>query len=228
MILRGRVSVSGRVERDPGRWVSPGRQEITLDGQPVNPIQETTLVLFNKPRGVVSTLSDPEGRPCLRDALPHPLAEIRGLRPIGRLDRASAGLLLWSNDTDLAQQLLDPEFHVEKEYRVKVRPQLSDDELQAWRQGLNIGDRELTLPAGVEVERTSKKSAVLRVTLREGRNRQIRRMAQVGDHQVEWLVRVRLGPIELGDLGAGEARLATHEEQLALERIITPSKPTNE
>ncbi len=228
MIRRGRVSVAGKIERDPGRWVSPGREVITLDGHLVKPIRKTTLVLFNKPRGIVSTLSDPEGRPCLRHALPKPLSEIRGLRPVGRLDRASAGLLLWTNDTDLAQQLLDPEFHVEKEYRVKLRPQLNDEELQAWRQGLNIGDPELTLPAAVEVERTSKRSAVLRVTLREGRNRQIRRMAQVGDHQVEWLVRVRLGPIELGALGAGEARLATQQELLALKETLASSEHSND
>lgn len=212
----GRITVNGEVVRDPGTWIDTAHDEVRLDGRRVEPLRSARIILFNKPRGVVTTLADPEGRPAIRDALPEPYRSDAALRPVGRLDRASAGLLLLTDDTDLAARLLDPAAKVEKEYRVKLRPALSLEGLEAWRQGLDIGEREPTRPAAVEVERTGEKSAVLRVTLREGRNRQIRRMAAACGCEVEWLVRVRIGPIELGDLPAGGAREATEEERRAL------------
>lgn len=170
-------------------------------------------MVFNKPRGVVSTLHDPDGRPTLLDTLPEQFKNNRALRPVGRLDRASAGLLLWTDDTDFANHLLSPETRLDKEYRVKVRPAPSEASLEAWRSGLDIGDETSTSPAKVEVEKVSEKSAVLRVTLREGRNRQIRRMAEAVGAKIEWLVRIRFGAIQLGDLAPGEARDATAEER---------------
>jgi len=209
----GRITVNGAVVRDPGAWIDAERDEVRLDGRRVAAIGRTRLILFNKPRGVVTTLADPEGRRTIRDALPEPYRSDPSLRPVGRLDRASAGLLLLTDDTDLAARLLDPASKVEKEYRVKLRPPLSPDSLAAWRRGLAIGPDERTRPAAVEVERGGEKSAVLRVILREGRNRQIRRMAAECGSEVEWLVRVRIGPIELGELPAGAAREATREER---------------
>ena len=215
-IVAGRVKVGGQVIRDADHWITPGRDRVTLDGRPVRERTSTQVVLFNKPRGVVSTFSDPEGRPTLRDTLPSPWRDDPGLRPVGRLDRASAGLLLFTDSTDLADRLLSPEFHVEKEYRVKVRPAPSDATLAAWRRGVDIGDATPTAPAGITLERTSEKSAVIGFVLREGRNRQIRRMAEAAGSKVEWLVRRRFGPIALGDLPPGEARLATADELSAL------------
>jgi 23S rRNA pseudouridine2605 synthase len=212
----GRVTVNGAVVRDAGAWIDAGRDEIRLDGRRVVPREVTRLVLFNKPRGIVTTLSDPEGRPAIRDALPEPYRSDPALRPVGRLDRASAGLLLLTDDTDLAARLLDPVAKVEKEYRVKLRPPLAEESLAAWRRGLDIGEGGRTRPAAVEVEREGEKSAVLRVVLGEGRNRQIRRMAAACGSEVEWLVRVRIGPIELGALPPGGAREATDEERAGL------------
>lgn len=212
----GRVTVNGAVVRDAGAWIDVERDDVRLDGRPVVARDRTRLVLLNKPRGIVTTLSDPEGRPGIRDALPEPFRSDRALRPVGRLDRASAGLLLLTDDTDLAARLLDPASKVEKEYRVKLRPPLAPADLAAWRTGLDLGGGERTRPAAVEVEREGEKSAVLRVTLREGRNRQIRRMAAACGSEVEWLVRVRIGPIALGDLPAGAAREASAEERAAL------------
>jgi 23S rRNA pseudouridine2605 synthase len=212
-IRDGRVTVGGAIVRDPATWIDPERDEVRLDGEIVLPLARTELVLLNKPRGVVTTLSDPEGRPTVRDLLP---AGSGTLRPVGRLDRASAGLLLLTNDTDLAERLLDPAEKIEKEYRVKLRPPPDEPTLAAWRRGVDIGDETPTRPAQVEIERAGPKSAVLRIVLREGRNRQIRRMAAAAGCEVEWLVRVRIGPIELGELPPGGTRDATTEERRAI------------
>ena len=215
-IAAGRVTVDGEVARTPDRWIEVGRARVTLDGVPVTPRTTTTLLVMNKPRGVVTTLADPEGRATVLDLLPPEFRADRLLRPIGRLDRASAGLLLWTDDTDLADRLLDPSTHVEKEYRVKVRPAPTEEDLTRWRRGIDIGDDTPTAPAEVSVEKVSPKSAVVRVVLAEGRNRQIRRMAEATGGRVEWLVRVRFGAIELGDLPAGEVRAATAAERSGL------------
>ncbi len=210
------MQVDGETVRDLDRWIDPVQSRITLDGTVVLPRTGTAIVVFNKPRGFITTLSDPEGRPTVRDALPEPFASDRALRPVGRLDRASAGLLLFTDDTDVAERLLSPATKLEKEYRVKVRPALDLEALEAWRRGIDIGDETKTAPAQVEVEKVSPKSAVVRVTLKEGRNRQIRRMAEASGSRVEWLVRVRFGPIELGELAPGEARIADTLERRGL------------
>ena len=111
----GRVTVDGAVVRDAGHWIDPSRVEVRFDGTLVEPPSRTIVLVANKPRGVVTTLADPEGRPTVRDALPERFRDDRSLRPIGRLDRASAGLLLWTNDTDLADRLLGPGSGIDKE-----------------------------------------------------------------------------------------------------------------
>jgi 23S rRNA pseudouridine2605 synthase len=215
-IREGRVSVDGERVLDPDRWIRVGHSTVELDGEPVLPRAGTSLLVMNKPRGVVTTLADPEGRPTVLDLLPSEHRRDRSLRPVGRLDRASAGLLLWTDDTDLADRLLDPRTHVEKEYRLKVRPALGESDLAAWRGGLDIGDPTPADPVAVAVERVSSRSCVLVARLREGRNRQLRRMAEASGSRVEWLVRVRFGPILLGDLPPGASRPATPAERDAL------------
>ena len=217
LIESGRVAVNGRRVFDPGQWIDPDRDEVTLDGERVTRTA-SRVALFNKPRGVLVTRHDPQGRPTVTDTLPAPFSDDSALKPVGRLDQASAGLLLFVTDTDLGARLLDPEHHVAKRYRVKLRPAPSESGLEAWREGMEIGDSTPTLPAEVEVERLGEKSGVVTVTLVEGRNRQIRRMAEATGAEVEWLVRTHFGPLELGDLPPGEARWATAEERAALER----------
>lgn len=212
LIRAGRVTVNGRVCTRGERRIHPDRDDVRLDGARVRLPRPDELVWWaaNKPRGLVCTTSDPRGRPTVMPLIPEPHAP--GLAPVGRLDQASAGLLLFTNDTVGAARLLDPVHHVTKEYRVKVRGHPSPAKLDAWAStsrevaGLVLG------PMRVEVESVGPKSAWLSVVLDEGKNRQIRRRLEADGHAVEVLVRRRFGPITLDDLPPGEARRLTPEE----------------
>jgi 23S rRNA pseudouridine2605 synthase len=216
LVWAGRVRVAGRVALDPRRGVDPDGETVEVDGRRVAPppAAEPVWLMLNKPRGVVTTTSDPEGRPTVMDLVAAHAAP--GLAPVGRLDQASAGLLLLTTDALLADRLLDPSSHVTKVYRVKVKGRLSPDALASLRSdtleedGLSLG------PMEVEVEREGPKSAWLRVTLREGKNRQIRRRLEALGHDVEVLVRTAFGPLSMGDLPPGRMRPLEPDEIRAL------------
>lgn len=221
LIRGGHVTVNGKIVREPDHWIETGRDKITVDGHPVESSAKTQLVIFNKPRGVVVTESDEQGRETVRDRLPEPYRSNRALRTVGRLDRASGGLLLLTNDNDLAAAITDRQSELPKFYRVKVSPVPDSSALHRLRIGVFIGEGEKkTLPARVSIERKAPKSAVVRIAITEGRNRQIRRMAKAVGCEVEWLVRVAIGPIELEDLGIGEAREANAHELDALRACL--------
>jgi len=215
LVHEGRVRAAGIVLRDPRTIVDPSRGPIEVDGRAVRPSDaDPVWIALNKPRGVVSTTSDPRGRETVMDLVD--ASEAPGLAPVGRLDQASAGLLLLSNDSVLADRLLDPATHVRKRYRVKVRGHVSDE---AWRrltqttlveEGLALG------PLALELESKGPKSCWLVVTLDEGKNRQIRRRLKDVGHEVEVLVRTAIGPLELGDLAPGASRALTPAEVAAL------------
>lgn len=218
LVLAGRVRVNGRVCTDGARTVDPRRDQVLLDDRPVllpRPGKDLVWWMVNKPRGVVTTTKDPEGRATVLDLVPQPHAP--GLAPVGRLDKASAGLLLLTNDSLLAARLLAPDSHVEKTYRVKVRGHPSAETVRAWTStsrevdGLDLG------PMSVEVEREGPRSTWLLVGLAEGRNRQIRRRCGADGHEVFHLVRVGFGPLVLGDLAPGAARVLTAAERRRLE-----------
>lgn len=210
LVRAGRVTVDGRTVRDPRRWVVPGREALALDGRPLGApgtAGGTVYLLLNKPRGVLSTTRDPEGRPTVMDLVrAHATA---GLAPVGRLDQASAGLLLLTDDHELAARLLDPRSHVAKAYRVKVRGHLAPEAIESLRRdtleedGLRLG------PMEVAIESVGPRSTWLEITLCEGKNRQIRRRLEALGHEVEVLVRTRFGPLPLGDLPAGGTRVLT-------------------
>jgi 23S rRNA pseudouridine2605 synthase len=212
------VAVNGRVCTDGARRVDPGRDVVTVDGTRVREPAPADLVwlAMNKPRGVLVTTNDPRGRRTVMDLLPGPPAP--GLAPVGRLDQASAGLLLLTNDTLGAARLLDPRHHVPRTYRVKVRGRPTEATLGAWRTGTLVQDDLVLGPMEVEVERVGKASAWLRVTLAEGRNRQVRRRMEAAGHAVEHLVRVAIGPLGLGDLAPGAVRPLSAEEVDRLRR----------
>ena len=220
LIRAGRVRVGSQVVTDPRRFV-PRDARVSVDGQSAEPARAAAEVhvLLNKPRGVVSTTRDPEGRPTVMDLVRAFAAP--GLAPVGRLDQASAGLLLISTDHALAARLLDPAAHVPKTYRVKVKGHVSPEALQVLRcdsleeEGLVLG------PMQVEVESVGPRSTWLTVTLREGKNRQIRRRLTALGHAVEVLVRTHFGPLELGDLAPGAARPLSPAEVAALGRACT-------
>lgn len=216
LVLAGRVRVNGRPCTDGARRIDPRRDRVEVDGRSATLPREGDVAwwMANKPRGLVSTTHDPEGRPTVLGLvpLPHP----PGLAPVGRLDRASAGLILLTNDAVLADRLLSPRSHVEKTYRVKVKGRPSEAVLAAWRSeerevdGLRLG------PMAVEVERANPRSTWLRIVLAEGKNRQIRRRLAADGVEVEVLVRVGFGPLVLGDLPPGAARPLTPAELASL------------
>jgi 23S rRNA pseudouridine2605 synthase len=217
LVRAGRVTVNGRVCTDGARRVHPGGDQVALDGKPVRLPEARDIVWWamNKPRGVMVTTRDPEGRRTVMDLLPDGTPP--GLAPVGRLDKASAGLLLLTNDAEAAARLLAPEGHVLKIYRVKVRGHPPEATLDAWRRETLVVDGLSLGPMGAEMERRGPKSCWLRITLNEGRNRQIRRRLEAAGHAVEHLIRVAFGPLELGALAPGEVRRLSPDEVRRLE-----------
>lgn len=205
------MRVGGAPVVDPRAFVTPGRDVIEVDGRRVGPSETGNVWLaMNKPRGVVTTTKDPEGRRTVMDLL-GPSAP-PGLAPVGRLDKASAGLLLLTNDSAGADRLLDPRTHVSKHYRVKVKGRLRPDELRRLREEALVEDGLVLGAMDVAVESEGPRSTWLRITLDEGKNRQIRRRVEDLGHAVEVLVRVAIGPLALGDLAPGAVRPLTPAE----------------
>ena len=201
LVLDGRVRVDGRVVRDPGRRVVPETARIAIDGDAVTPPATRTIAL-HKPRGVVTTRHDPEGRPTVYGLI---AAAGDGLAPVGRLDLASTGLLLCTNDTRFGAWLTDPASGVEREYIVTVRGEVTPDVAAALEQGLQV-DGEWLQPTAIRVRKASGRESHLTVVLCEGRNREIRRLFAAAGHEVTRLTRIRIGGLDLGDLAPGAWR----------------------
>ena len=210
LVFDGRVSVDGETVTDPARDVS-GRERIEVDGERVGGAPQVRVVyLLNKPFGVVSTAADTHGRPTVVDLVRAPGS--RRLYPVGRLDADSTGLILLTDDGDLAHKLTHPRFEVPKTYRVTTGgPALRDGALRRLREGIELEDG-MTLPA--EVRRIN--SHELAIRLREGRKRQVRRMCDAVGHRVRELRRVSFGPLPLGRLREGQSRRLTPAEVDAL------------
>ena len=207
LIANGRVTVAGEVVTDPARDVGPG-DGVRVDGSPVE-VEQREVWAMNKPAGVVSTAKEPGLRPAVVELV---RSDAR-LYPVGRLDADSTGLLLLTNDGELANRLTHPRYEVEKAYRVELRRPPSGADLGRLASGVELEDG-MTAPA--RVRRLGERE--VEVVLREGRNRQLRRMAEAVDNRVVALRRVRFGPIELGDLAEGAARrLSEAETQLLRE-----------
>ncbi len=212
LIVQGRVTVNGEVVTTLGAKADPERDEIRVDGRRVRTDIARRTYLVYKPRGVVSTRADPRGRPTITDLLAR--AGVGGyLYPVGRLDYDSEGLLIVTNDGALAARLTHPRFGVEREYRVKVRGVPDARALDRLRRGVVLDGRR-TAPAEVRLVAAVKGGtrAVLAVTLREGRQRQIRRMCLQVGHPVLRLQRVRIGPIRDPHLKPGQVRPLTPRE----------------
>jgi 23S rRNA pseudouridine2605 synthase len=206
LVLAGRVRIDGRVVRDPGRLVRPEAIAVAIDDVPATAPPSLTVAL-HKPRGVVTTRRDPQGRPTVQAILD---AAGAGLSPVGRLDLASTGLLLCTTDTQLAAWLLDPASQVEREYAVTVRGRLDEIAAQRLVAGIAV-DGERLAAAAARLRKASARESHLLVTLTEGRNREIRRLLAAIGHEVTRLHRVRIGAIELGDLAPGRWRIIPEE-----------------
>lgn len=205
-VLAGRVRVDGRVV-DDAELVVDERSRIELDGAPVTRAPRLVIAM-HKPVGYVTTRTDPKGRRTVYDLL---TGLDRWVAPVGRLDRDSSGLLLLTNDTDLADRLTSPEGHVPKRYRIEVRPRLTADQLVALALGPELDDGP-TRPQEVHLIAHKGPISRLELTLTEGRNRQVRRMVRAVGGKVTKLVRTRIGALELGDLARGEWRALSEEE----------------
>lgn len=208
MILAGRVSVNGEVVRTLGEKVVAGRDEVLVDGAPVQPPQRLWYLLLNKPAGVVTTLDDPQGRPTVARFIPEGAPR---LFPIGRLDYATTGLLLLTNDGDFAHLMMHPRHHVPKVYRAEVDGVPDSVDLQRLRDGVVLDDG-LTAPASASIVEKRGGKAIVEVTLREGRKRQVRRMLSAVGHPVRMLRRVAYGPVSLGQLPEGAVRALRDDE----------------
>ncbi|MDO4863783.1 MAG: pseudouridine synthase [Ruminococcus sp.] len=191
---------------------------ITIDGERIYMPRKKNLlyIMMNKPRGYVTTVSDELDRRCVMDLLDG--VEER-VYPIGRLDRNSEGLLLFTNDGDFANSIMHPSRHVSKTYRVTVRPDISDDQLVQLSEGVDIEGKK-TLPASVVVKEKEQGRVVLLITIKEGRNRQIRKMCEAVGLEVARLRRISIGPVKLGMLKPGTWRELTAEELRALRTAI--------
>lgn len=202
LIATGRVTVGGRTTLDSDVWVDIDHTTIAVDGKAIAAEKKLYLML-NKPRGLVTTRHDPESRPTVYDCL-HGF-DVPHLSPVGRLDKASEGLLLFTNDTVLAQALLDPVTHVAKTYHVQVNRIMDPELLARMTTGL-VAEGELLTATRAELLRAGERNAWIEVELQEGRNRQIRRMLEVMDIECLRLVRVAIGDLTLGDLVKGTVR----------------------
>lgn len=225
MVRAGRVRVNGAVRREPSLRVDPARDRLAVDGRPVG-VAERVYLALNKPRGLVTTRSDPRGRgtvyACLREAgLPF-------VSPVGRLDQASEGLLLFTNDTRWAAALLDPASHVDKTYHVQIDRVADEALLERIAHGVEVptvappprdgGERELLAVKHVQLLRSGGRTSWLEIVLDEGRNRHIRRLLAAVGVEVLRLVRVAIGPLRLGELPKGSVRRLTDDERDALTR----------
>ncbi|GAB1723510.1 MAG: hypothetical protein NTNFB01_24060 [Nitrospira sp.] len=208
LIVSGRVTVNGNVVTELGTKVDPNRDHVKVDGKHLRAVQPYVYLILNKPKNVMSTLDDPEGRPTVKDYL-------RGVTvrvfPVGRLDFDSEGLMLLTNHGDLAQALLHPRYHVPKTYLIKVKGVLDDAKIEALERGVKLEDG-FTAPAKVQKVSRAESNSWLEVTIHEGRKHQVKRMIEAVGHSVIKLTRVRMGPLLLGDLASGEYRFLTDRE----------------
>jgi 23S rRNA pseudouridine2605 synthase len=218
LILQGRVSVNGEVVAALGTRADPAADDIRVDGRRLARPAHPRHLLLNKPPGYVTTRSDPQGRPTVLDLLPR---DIGYLYPVGRLDYASAGLLLLTNDGDLAARLMHPSHEVERAYHATVAGAPDAGALARLRDGVALDGRR-TAPAAVRVLATwaehGRPLTRLELVLREGRNRQVRRMCEAVGHPVRALERVRIGPVHDARLARGAWRDLTSRELAALRR----------
>lgn len=215
LILQGRVKVNGQVVNEMGITVDSEEDVVMVDDKIINLEDRKIYIMLNKPEGYVTTLSDRHSEKIVLDL-------IKGVKerifPVGRLDKDTTGLLLMTNDGDLAYKLTHPSHIVWKEYIALVRGIPSNREIQRLKNGVIIDGRK-TSPARVELIKTNNNSAVLKIIIHEGRNRQVRKMCEYVGHPVIKLKRVAIGDIKLGDLQIGSWRYLTDKEVEYLKKI---------
>ncbi len=219
LIAQGRVTVNGQVAH-LGMKADPEKDDIRVDGQRIRLPEKPVYIMVNKPRWVLSTMDMDPKHKTLRDLVP--VAE--RVFPVGRLDLESEGLVLLTNDGDLAHKLMHPRYGHEKEYLVLVAKHPDEKQLKAFRYGIVLEDGHRALPAEAQVVRKHGKGAWLRVIMREGRKRQLREMCRLVGLPVVRLIRTRIGPLRLKDVPVGSWRYLTEKEIQALKRSVARAK----
>ena len=215
LIVSGQVAVNG-VPAVAGQQVTPGIDRVTIDGRTIELVLQSTYLMMNKPVGVLTSIGDDRGRQTVADRLP-----TRGARlfPVGRLDLNSRGLLLLTDDGELAGRVMHPRYHVEKEYRVVIQGRPSDDALRRISEGMIVSGEEFQ-PAQVRVLETAPGESRVSMVLREGRKREVRRLWQELGHTVLDLQRVRIDGLQLGDLKEGGVRPLSADEVAGLKSAV--------
>jgi len=212
LISEGRVTINGKVTTELGVKADPLKDRISVDGKPVTLSGPRIYVLLNKPKGYISSISDPENRPVVVDLL----TKLKGrVYPVGRLDYDAEGVLLLTNDGEFSNKLIHPKFKVAKKYLVKVRDVPSKEDLAKLENGVRLEDGK-TLPAKAHLVRQTKENSWIELTVFEGRNRLVKRMCQAVGHPVAKLQRVEFAGIRLGKMKIGEWRFLTSAE---IERL---------
>ena len=211
-IAQGKVKVNGRVARI-GDKINPKKDLVTLNGEKLKNEAKPIYIMLNKPRGYITTMSDEMGRKCVAELVRGAGARIY---PVGRLDRESEGLLLLTNDGEFANMMTHPSCRIPKTYRVTVRPDISDKQLESFQNGMMIDGRK-TAPAKATVLERQENRVVLEIVLFEGRNRQIRKMCEELSLDVARLRRMAVGPVKLGMLAVGNWRELTLPE---VEKLV--------
>ena len=242
LITAGRVSVNGAVVTELGTKVTLGVDEVAVDGRTVAMGEGPVYIMLHKPAGYLTTMADPQGRPCVAELVPR--ERFPGLFPVGRLDKDTTGLLLFTTDGDTGNRLLHPSFHVPKRYLALVDGHLADEELEPLRQGITLDDGPCRPAPCAIVDRTSACElwpddtqtiengtvAPVSIELREGRKNQVKRMFGAIHHPVIRLHRDRMGPLTLGELAEGEWRELEETEVAALksdmQRIASENDPS--
>jgi pseudouridine synthase len=208
-----RVKVNGKLIETPDHWVDLERDTVTLDGKPVRAEKRIYLLLY-KPKGYITTYKDPQGRPTVYDLIQD---SGQWVVPVGRLDQDTSGLLLLTNDTRFAEVVTNPDFKIPKTYLVKTLTPLSDEQIGQLQKGVILNDGP-TQPAIVKRIRDSAKYSFIEIVIREGRNRQVRRMIEAIGSKVLKLVRTEIGGVRIGDLPIGTYRELTPDEI----KMLTP------
>ena len=223
LIERGKVRVNGHPAQ-LGDKVDPRHDLVTVSGERVEPVSSGNIyIMLNKPRGYVTTMSDEMGRKCVAELV----SEIEDrIFPVGRLDKDSEGLLLFTNDGEFANMMTHPSMHISKTYRVTVKPAADEAQLVELSSGVVIDGRK-TMPASVQVMSEDSDRSVLQITIHEGRNRQIRKMCEDVGLETIRLKRISMGSLKLGSLGPGKFRELKKEEVSALKRAAQKSKSAN-
>ncbi len=218
LIKQGRVKVNSKIVQTLGVKIDPDKDRVEVDNKVVVLSNSHIYIVLNKPVEVITSLRDPQGRKTIMDFIPLSMKS-KGVVPVGRLDYMSEGLVLLTNDKELVHKLTHPKHHVPKSYIVKVKGSVTEEKLRIIREGMVLKDGTVLAPVEVDLLKSDKKIHILKMTLFQGINRQIRRMCKDLDLIILKLLRISIGPIKLGNLKTGKYRLLSEDEVKKLKEV---------